>query len=284
MGQWFCRVADITNLERQALVEKHLISPQLATGGQNRGLVISEDEVLSVMINEEDHLRIQCLFAGLQLEAPGSWRVPWMMRWKTGWSLLSRNKKGIDGLSDECRDRFKGLVMMHIPALVMTKQAERILSALGKVGLVVRVFTVRAPRRWECDTGLKPGDIRQVEGKSWLTYCCGETDRCAGDWRGSTDDYNRIQMADRIGRAFGILGNLHVIRRKRRSACCQMFAWGLIWASSRDCLPVCSTNCWYKRDQVSASAGWSGTRCLERDVRRAQPLQSKLRSGDNMPS
>lgn len=57
---------ELTPLQRRVLVEKHLISPNLA-GTEYGACLLSESEHISVMLNEEDHIRIQCLFSGLQL-------------------------------------------------------------------------------------------------------------------------------------------------------------------------------------------------------------------------
>src|SRR5690606_13399494 len=51
----------------RVLVEKHLISPQLAENSSHGAVVLSDSEDISIMINEEDHIRIQCLFPGLQI-------------------------------------------------------------------------------------------------------------------------------------------------------------------------------------------------------------------------
>src|SRR5690554_4735209 len=55
-------------LEKELLVEKHLISPYLARESQHGALLLRRDEAVSIMINEEDHLRIQVILPGLQLE------------------------------------------------------------------------------------------------------------------------------------------------------------------------------------------------------------------------
>ena len=59
---------DIPPIERQILVEKHLVSKELAESSLVVGALISDDEQISIMLNEEDHLRIQCLASGMQLE------------------------------------------------------------------------------------------------------------------------------------------------------------------------------------------------------------------------
>jgi protein arginine kinase len=60
------KMNELTPLQRRVLVEKHLISPNLA-GTEYGACLLSESEHISVMLNEEDHIRIQCLFPGLQL-------------------------------------------------------------------------------------------------------------------------------------------------------------------------------------------------------------------------
>jgi protein arginine kinase len=61
-------LSQVSPLERQVLVEKHLMSPQHAQVGFGKGLVVRADERVSIMVNEEDHLRIQCLYSGLELD------------------------------------------------------------------------------------------------------------------------------------------------------------------------------------------------------------------------
>lgn len=61
-------MADLTDLQKRVLVEKHLISPHLAEESTSGAVLFSQDESVSIMVNEEDHVRIQCLFPGFQLE------------------------------------------------------------------------------------------------------------------------------------------------------------------------------------------------------------------------
>ena len=61
-------VGELGELEKRILVERHLISRELSGSKQGSGVVISKDQAFSVMINEEDHLRIQMLRAGFQLK------------------------------------------------------------------------------------------------------------------------------------------------------------------------------------------------------------------------
>ena len=125
----FVSLEDLSPLDRLILVEKHLISPQLAEDERLQcGLALSEDEAVSVMVNEEDHLRIQVLFPALQL--------------KESWSLASQVDDLLESRLDYAFDEQYGYltccptnvgtglrasVMMHLPAIAMTNQANRFL-------------------------------------------------------------------------------------------------------------------------------------------------------------
>ena len=61
------KLSEIDELDKKVLVEKHLISPNLANESRNGAVILTEDESVSIMINEEDHLRIQCLYPGSYL-------------------------------------------------------------------------------------------------------------------------------------------------------------------------------------------------------------------------
>ncbi len=129
---------DLTPVMRQVLVEKHLVSPALLESRVG-AILLRMDEELSAMVNEEDHLRIQCVLPGYQpVEA---------------FHLADRLDDAFEHTLDFSFDEQKGYltacptnvgtgmrasVMMHLPVLVMTGQINRILSAVGHVGLAVR--------------------------------------------------------------------------------------------------------------------------------------------------
>jgi len=133
-------LSELSVLDRQILVEKHLISPKQAeNAGRGRGLAIRDDEAISIMINEEDHLRIQCLFSGLQVNEA----------WKIADKVDNRLEAHMDYAFDErwgyltvCPTNvgtgMRASVMLHLPALVITNQAQRMLPTLSQIGLVVR--------------------------------------------------------------------------------------------------------------------------------------------------
>ena len=127
--------------QRQLLVERHLISPALVKSKGQRGVLFNSDESLSVMINEEDHLRLQAILPGLQTHA--AWqRVDALddaLRSQLEWAQSERW-----GFLTACpTNTGTGLrlsVLIHLPALVLTEDMERVMRGLTRMAFAVRGF------------------------------------------------------------------------------------------------------------------------------------------------
>jgi protein arginine kinase len=133
------KINELQPIQRRVLVEKHVISPYLAERSLYGACVLSENEQISMMLNEEDHIRIQCLFPGLQLEEALAVanRVDDCMEQEVDYAF----DKQIGYLTSCLTNVGTGLrasVMMHLPGLVLTKQLNRIIPAINQLGFVVR--------------------------------------------------------------------------------------------------------------------------------------------------
>ena len=130
---------ELSELDRQILVEKHLISLELSQSDESGGVVLSNDRACSVMVNEEDHLRIQVLGNGLDF--------------KKVWKLADTLDSGIESNLDYAFDSELGFltacptnlgtgmrasVMMHLPGLVMSKNMDKVINAVNHLGIAVR--------------------------------------------------------------------------------------------------------------------------------------------------
>jgi len=135
----YVRLDDLSPVERQLLVERQLISRQHAEGEGPRGAAIVPDETVALMVNEEDHLRMQVLYSGLQLDE--------------AWQRINRLDDQLEQrLEFAFHDRFGYLtacptnvgtgvrisVMLHLPALKLTGEMERVLRAARDMNLAVR--------------------------------------------------------------------------------------------------------------------------------------------------
>ncbi|PYZ91826.1 protein arginine kinase [Salipaludibacillus keqinensis] len=130
---------ELTNNEKRVFVEKHLISPNLSTESKAGAVLLSEDESVSIMVNEEDHFRIQCLLSGFQLDEGLKYANDmddWM---EEKLDFAFDEKRGyLTSCPTNVGTGLRSSVMMHLPALVITKKLNRILPAINQLGLVVR--------------------------------------------------------------------------------------------------------------------------------------------------
>lgn len=134
-------LAELAPVERRILVEKHLASPAVLEEGkeQGRAVVLSEDETVSIMVNEEDHLRLQVILPGLQLDAA------WRLADRVDDALEKTLDYGYDenlGYLTACPTNvgtgMRASVMLHLPALVITRQVREVLNVVSKLGMTVR--------------------------------------------------------------------------------------------------------------------------------------------------
>lgn len=134
----FIEMEDLSHIEKRVLVEKHLISPYL-TKARASGVLVSENEQLSIMVNEEDHIRIQLYFPGFQMK----------QALEHAFELDDWLEEKIDFAFDErwgyltsCPTNvgtgMRASVMIHLPALVLTKRINQMIPAINQFGFVVR--------------------------------------------------------------------------------------------------------------------------------------------------
>ncbi len=136
----YLSVMGLMPLDRLFLVERQLISRELANALEGpRGVAFDSRESVSVMVNEEDHLRIQVMRSGMSLEE--TWeqingvddsleaRLPYAFHDRFGYLTACPTNVGTG---------MRASVMLHLPALGITKQIEKVFKALQKINLVVR--------------------------------------------------------------------------------------------------------------------------------------------------
>ena len=137
----FLRMKDLTEIDRQFLVERHLMSPEHAMDPEYKAISIDDKEIVSVMVNEEDHLRIQILQSGFNVVE--AWRMSDEIDTDLGKRLSYAFSARLGYLTACPTNTGTGLrasVMLHLPALVMTGQIGRVFQAISKLGLTMRGF------------------------------------------------------------------------------------------------------------------------------------------------
>ncbi len=128
-------------LDKTFLIERHLVSPEFVREGDSKALYIGEGETISLMINEEDHLRIQSLKSGLEIKGA------FELADKVDTELSSTLEFDFDpdfGYLTSCPTNvgtgMRASVLIHLPGLVLTKEIENVISQVTKLGLTARGF------------------------------------------------------------------------------------------------------------------------------------------------
>lgn len=139
LGLTVVNLKDTTLIDRYCLVETHLMSPDLLEGTRPAGLILNQDESLSVMVNEEDHLRIQAILPGLQMETAYKLCNDFEVRLGKKVRYAFDEKLGyLTSCPTNIGTGLRVSAMMHLPALVQSGMLKKILEACGKMGVAVR--------------------------------------------------------------------------------------------------------------------------------------------------
>jgi len=129
----------IEPIDKQSLFEKHLISLDFLKDNRPSGLLVSVDEQISIMVNEEDHLRIQCIFSGLDLlnAMKVSMNVESCLEKKHAFSF-NKDYGYLTTCPTNIGTGLRASVMLHLPALVMTGYINHIIQNVLQLGLTAR--------------------------------------------------------------------------------------------------------------------------------------------------
>jgi len=139
-GQYY-KATDICPLDRDFLIERHLISPVFLNGDMSKAVLIGSQERVSIMVNEEDHLRIQSLSSGL--DPQGAFELAMKYEIEIGRYLEYDYDKDFGFLTACPTNAGTGMrasVLIHLPGLVLTRDIDRVVSRITRSGLIVRGF------------------------------------------------------------------------------------------------------------------------------------------------
>ena len=156
------RLKDMDNITRLSLIEKHLISPDFAVDENSRGaIIINEEENICIMVNEEDHLRIQVLSAGLELENSLNLATELDEKIEKAVNYAFNEKYGfLTTCPTNVGTGLRASVMVHLPALTLTGNINKILEVVNEFGMNIRGIYGEGSK--------SQGNIYQVSNKQSL--------------------------------------------------------------------------------------------------------------------
>jgi len=228
---WFIKMDTLSTIDKQFLLERHLISQEHTRSVRGKGLVLSGSEEFSIMINEEDHLRLQVIVAGFDLGK--------------AWSFINKLDNELSrhlsfsfmpqiGYLTACPTNvgtaLRASCMLHLPALVLTKNIDKVLELLSKLSFTARGLFGEGTQAL--------GNFFQISNRATLGFSEVEIiDNLSGVVRqvkeqelNSRDDLfkeHRHTFEDRVWRSLGILRNCRLISAKEAFSHLSMLCVGL---------------------------------------------------------
>lgn len=208
-------MADVPQTEIAAMVERHIISPEFAEENADRAIIISADESISIMIGEEDHVRIQVILGGLQLEKA----------YDTAEQLDSLLYNELHfafdrslGFLTECPTNLgtglRASVMLYLPVTESNGEISSIAETVGKIGFTVRGMygegTKASASMYQVSNQITLG----ISEKNAIDNLKIITAQLIDKERKARNGLNKIKLEDMCFRALGTLQNSRILSSK----------------------------------------------------------------------
>jgi len=208
-------VDSMGTLSGQAMVEGRIISANLLEGSIERGVILSMGGKVSIMVNEEDHLRLQCILPGMDLGR--------------AWELADAIDSGLEGLLGYAVDKefgyltscptnlgtgLRASIMLHLPVLVMTGLIQKVLEACGKMGVMVRgTYGENSNANGNMFQFSNQVSLGHTEGEiiSGVTSVTQQVMNQEAAMRGELHKKDPVKVEDRVHRSLGLLKHARIL-------------------------------------------------------------------------
>ena len=210
-GLKLLKLKDMDNITKLSLIEKHIISPEFAVDEDGvRAILINEEENICIIINEEDHLRIQTLASGLELDGLLNLSIEIDEKLENLINYAFNEKYGfLTACPTNVGTGIRASVMVHLPALTLTGNINKVLDVVNNFGMNIRGIYGEGSK--------SEGNIYQISNKQSLgisekeiinnlktiTEKIIEQERLARKYLAK----NTSDLEDRVYRAYGLLTN-----------------------------------------------------------------------------
>ena len=217
-GAFSHELADLTSVQKQVLVERHLISREHAARGDGSAAVIERRQNLSMMLNEEDHLRMQAIRPGLQLTAAFNAlsEIDTLLEQELEFAF-DPSLGYLTTCPTNLGTGLRASAMLHLPGLVLSDQIGQVLQAVNKIGLAVRGLYGEGTESL--------GNLYQISNQSTLgeseetiirrlERVISQVSNHEQNAREKLLEDDPEMVSDKIGRAYGVLRYAHIIDSK----------------------------------------------------------------------
>lgn len=208
-------MADVPQTEIAAMVERHIISPEFAEENADRAIIISADESISIMIGEEDHVRIQVILGGLQLEkAYDTAEQLDSLLYNELHFAFDRNLGFLTECPTNLGTGLRASVMLHLPVTESNGEISSIAETVGKIGFTVRGMygegTKASASMYQVSNQITLG----ISEKNAIDNLKIITAQLIDKERKARNGLNKIKLEDMCFRALGTLQNSRILSSK----------------------------------------------------------------------
>ncbi|HSP23062.1 MAG TPA: protein arginine kinase [Planococcus sp. (in: firmicutes)] len=272
---------EILPLQREVLIEKHLISPYLVNESQSGAVLLSENEEMSIMVNEEDHLRIQSLRAGFHLEETYQVANDLDNLLEQHLSYAFHEKYGyLTSCPTNTGTGMRASVMLHLPALTMSQQIARIIPAISRLGMAVRGIYGEGSEAL--------GNVYQISNQMTLGKSEYEilqdlesmTDQIIQQERRARDailNNSPVALEDRVYRSLGTLTNARLLSTEEAATCLSNVRLGIDLKLIKDIdMSILNELMIFMQPAFLQQYSGSPLQPTERDIARAKLFRERL--------
>lgn len=276
---------ELSKIRKQVLVERHLVSREHAARSTGCAVVVDRKQSVSIMINEEDHFRIQGIRPGLNLKSAYALvdrvdteledSLPFAFDPKLGYLTACPTNLGTG---------MRASVMLHLPALVLTDQINPVIKAVGKIGLAVRGLYGEGTEAL--------GNLFQISNQHTLGEAEAEiiaqiekviegVVRSEQNAREKLREDHQTMLQDQVGRAYAVLRHAFILSSKEALNLLSMLRLGadldIVGNCDRGLLDMLLLEIQPAHLQLNAARELSPE---ERDAVRAEITRTRLQSLD----
>ena len=276
-------LSELTSFQKQVLVERHLISREQAARGAGSAAVVNRNQTLSIMINEEDHLRLQSIRSGLQLRTAYDALLPVDTALEKSLNYAFDTNLGyITACPTNLGTGLRASAMLHLPGLAISDQIGKVVQGIAKLGLAVRGIFGEGTESL--------GHLFQISNQSTLgeseNAIIERLERVIG--RICTQERNARQklvqenpemLLDQVSRSYGVLKNAYIMDSKEALNHLSLIRMGADFGFfEKGTMSLCDTLIM----EIEPAHLQYHAKCKlnsgERDTLRAEIIRSKLQS------
>lgn len=276
----FIDLSKMEDYEKQAIAERHLISPQMMENDIKRGLLLSDDNKISILLNEEDHIRIQVMEAGFDLDScfEQANRIDDLMEETIDYAF-DEQIGYLTCCPTNAGTGMRASVMVHLPALTMSRTINQVIDSLSQLGITVRGIFGEGSKA--------TGHIYQISNQ--LTLGAAEEDILdkfkqivtevidkEREMRRRLYAADQYRLEDRLMRSLGVLRHAVILSSGEAMRCLSDVRLGVDLGVISDVKPQTLNAITYEILPANIMKEYNLTDPTERDLKRAEIVKERM--------